>query len=170
MARKVLLAMLLAVASYLAVAATWAWMAFPSAARALPQASAMPLSPRQAELLLKVEDPGFYHHSGLNIWSGQGLAAITSSLARSVYLGDTQFDGATGVFQRFYRAVFDCCKKIDIGRDVMAYYGKPLDLLTEQEFIGLVAMIKAPNLYHPVRNPAQFVQRLVQVNSQLRNQ
>lgn len=30
-------------------------------------------------------------------------------------------------------------------------------------------MIKAPNLYHPVRHPAEFVQRLVQVNAQLQN-
>lgn len=198
--------LLLAVASYLAVAAAWALLAFPSAARGLPQASAMPLSPLQVEILLKVEDPAFYRHSGLSVFGGQGLATITSSLARTAYLGDVQFDGATGAFQRFYRGVFDCCKKIDIGRDVMAlvldrklskprqlaayatlvyfgsqegrqvrgfedaalsYYGKPLDLLTEQEFVGLVAMIKAPNLYHPVKNPALFVQRLVQVNAQL---
>lgn len=208
-ARKALLAFLLAVVSYLAIAAAWAWVAFPSAAQGLPQASAMPLSPRQVEILLKVEDPDFFYHSGLSAWSGQGLATITSSLARSVYLGDTQFDGATGAFQRFYRGAFDCCKKIDIGRDVMAlvldhkldksqqlaayaalvylgtqegkqvrgfenaamsYYGKPLDLLTEPEFVGLVAMIKAPNLYHPVKNPTQFVQRLVQVNAQLQNE
>ena len=197
---------LLALACYLAIAAIWAWLAFPSAAQGLPQASAMPLSPAQVEILLKVEDPDFDSHSGLSVFGGQGLATITSSLARTAYLGDTQFDGATGVFQRFYRGVFDCCKKIDIGRDVMAlvldrklskprqlsayatlvylgsqegkqvrgfedaaisYYGKTLDLLTEQEFVGLVAMIKAPNLYHPVKNPAQFVQRLMQVNSQL---
>ncbi|KQV58068.1 hypothetical protein ASE26_24255 [Duganella sp. Root198D2] len=203
-----MLAFLLAVASYLAIAAAWAWVAFPSAARGLPQAGLMPLSPRQVEILLKIEDPGFFNHRGLSAWSGQGLATITSSLARSVYLGDTRLDGATGAFQRFYRGVFDCCKKIDIGRDVMAlvldhkldkqrqlaayaalvylgtqegkqvhgfedaaisYYGKALDLLTEPEFVGLVAMIKAPNLYHPVNNPTRFVQRLVQVNAQLRN-
>ncbi|WP_426343397.1 transglycosylase domain-containing protein [Pseudoduganella sp. R-32] len=204
-----MLALLLALAGYLAVAAAWAWAAFPAAVQNLPQASAVPLSPRQVEILLQVEDPDFYHHSGLSVLAGQGLATITSSLARSVYLGEAQFDGATGAFQRFYRGVFDCCKKIDIGRDVMAlvldrklgkpqqlaaysalvymgtqegrqvrgfgaaalsYYGKPLDRLSEQEFVGLVAMIKAPNLYHPVRNPAQFVQRLMQVNVQLRNQ
>ncbi|KQZ44714.1 hypothetical protein ASD58_00130 [Duganella sp. Root1480D1] len=198
--------LLLAVASYLTVAAAWAWIAFPSAAQGLPQAAAMPLSPRQVEILLKVEDPDFFHHAGLSVLHGQGLATITSSLARSVYLGDTQLDGAAGAFQRFYRSVFDCCRKIDIGRDVMAlvldrkldkhrqlaaysamvylgtqegkqvhgfedaalsYYAKPLGLLTEEEFVGLVAMIKAPNLYHPVKNPALFVQRLVQVNVQI---
>lgn len=203
-----MLAFLLVLATYLAIAATWAWQAFPSAARALPPPSPVPLSSHQVEILLKVEDPDFYNHSGLSAWSGQGLATITSSLARSVYLGDTQFDGAMGALQRFYRGVFDCCKKVDIGRDVMAlvldrkmskpqqlaaystlvymgtqegrqlhgfesaalsYYNKPLDRLTEQEFVGLVAMVKAPNLYHPVKNPAQYAQRLAQVDAQLQH-
>lgn len=35
-----------------------------------------------------------------------------------------------------------------------SYLGKPLEQASESEFIGLVAMIKAPNLYHPLKNPS----------------
>lgn len=44
-----------------------------------------------------------------------------------------------------------------------SYLGKPLAQMSEQEFIGLVAMIKAPNLYHPGKNPAAHAQRSARI-------
>lgn len=78
------------------------------------------LKPEYVSALIRIEDPTFYEHSGLDISNGQGLTTITSGLAKMVFLGNYQLDGARGTLQSFYRGVFNCCKKIDLGRDVMA--------------------------------------------------
>ena len=45
------------------------------------------------------------------------------------------------------------------------YFTKPLAQLSEADFISLVAMIKAPNQYHPVNNPQAFALRRERVAS-----
>ena len=45
------------------------------------------LQPRHVQALIKVEDPTFLQHPGLNISKGQGLTTITSVLARDLFLG-----------------------------------------------------------------------------------
>jgi len=200
-------ALLLAfLAAYLAIAAAWAWNAFDAAVRSAPPAETVQLSERQTAILLRVEDPGFYEHSGLNVGPGQGVATISSALVRELFLGKGRLEGLPGMFQAVYRGVFDCCKRIDLGRDVMAlvlnarmskreqlaryaagvymgghegrqlsglaqaargYLGKPLENTTEEEFVRLVAMIKAPNHYHPARNPAALAQRAARIHALL---
>lgn len=184
--------------AYLSVVAVWASVSFDDAVARLPAFEAAPLSPRQAAVLAQIEDPAFFQHHGLSLAPGQGLATISSSLARTLYLSDGNLDGVEGAFQRLYRGVFNCCKKVDVGRDVMAlvvdarlgkerqlalyaasvymgtqqggqihglaqasrsYLGKPLAQASEQEFVGLVAMIKAPNQYHPVQHPQEHALR-----------
>lgn len=162
------------------------------------------LSTHQTEILLRIEDPTFFSHRGLSVGNGQGFATISSAVARDGFLYDVHFDGIKGRFQSFYRSVFECCKKVDVGRDVMAlvlnahlskerqlaayisrvymgtsegtqvrglqqaattYLGKPLDRLTDPEFAGLVAMIKAPNYFHPVKNRPAYALRVARVNA-----
>lgn len=198
-----LLALLLL--AYLAVAAVWAWSAFDDARRLVPM-EAVELSNRQAAVLLRVEDPDFYGHHGLSLGQGQGVATISSALARELFLGKDRLDGVPGLMQTFYRGVFDCCKRIDLGRDMMAlvldarmskreqlqrytdtvymgthegqqlkglaqaarsYLGKPLEATTDEEFIRLVAMIKAPNHYHPSRNAAALDERAARIQALL---
>ena len=198
-----LLALLLL--AYLAVAAVWAWSTFDDARRLVPM-EAIELSNRQAAVLLRVEDPDFYGHHGLSLGQGQGVATISSALARELFLGKDRLDGVPGMMQTFYRGVFDCCKRIDLGRDMMAlvldarmskreqlqrysatvymgthegqqlkglaqaarsYLGKPLDATTDEEFIRLVAMIKAPNHYHPSRNAAALDERAGRIQALL---
>lgn len=188
----------LAVVAYLLVAASWAWLNADALLARVPLESRAVLSARQTAILLRVEDPDFFTHSGLSIAPGQGLATISSALARDLFLYGERLNGAAGAMQSLYRGVFDCCKRIDLGRDVMAlavnaklskeqqlalyagsvymgrhdgaqvqglpdaalhYAGKPLAQLSDQEFIGLVAMIKAPNQYHPSRAPAEHARR-----------
>jgi membrane carboxypeptidase/penicillin-binding protein PbpC len=197
---------LLFVAAYLGIAALWASASFDDAMAASPPIGANPLSAPQTAILLKVEDPSFFDHHGVSLVDGQGRATISSALARELYLSGGRLGGGKGVMQRFYRAVFDCCKKIDLGRDVMAmvvdaklpkerqlamyvdgvylgthrgvqvqglaqaaqsYLGKPLSALTNHEFIALVAMIKAPNAYHPVRAPAAHAERAARIEAML---
>lgn len=169
-----------------------------------PGDPAAELRPDQVEALIRVEDPSFFDHHGLDISNGQGLTTITSSVARTLFLGNHQLDGLRGSMQSLYRAVFNCCKRIDIGRDIMAlvldshatkqeqlrhfvggaylgsfdgkaivgftdaaqaYFGKTLAELTNDEFLGIVAMLLAPNHYHPVKNPRIHAQRVERVKA-----
>lgn len=162
------------------------------------------LDPQHTAALIKIEDPSFYDHRGLDISNGQGLTTVTSSVATLVFLGDHQLGGAKGRLQSVYRGIFNCCRRIDLGRDVMAlvlnsklskqdqlnifltsaylgssdgravigfeqaavaYYGKALFELTEDEFLGIVAMLLAPNHYHPERYPENHTQRLNRVRA-----
>ena len=190
--------------AYLLVAAVWAWSTFDAAiARFIPLPD-LPLSARQVDILTQVEDPAFATHHGISLGDGQGLVSISGALARDVYLGGNDVDGVAGKLQRLYRRIHDCCKKIDLGRDVMAvvldarlskerqlalyasqvymgthdgrqlrglpqaalaYLGKPLAATTDREFIGLAAMIEAPNHYHPARNPAAWSIRVGRVTA-----
>lgn len=188
----------LAVTAYLLVAASWAWLNADALLARVPLESRAVLSERQTAILLRVEDPDFFTHHGLSVAPGQGLATISSALARDLFLVGERLNGVAGAMQSLYRGVFDCCKRIDLGRDVMAlvvnaklskerqlalfagsvymgrhdgeqvqglpdaalrYAGTPLAQLSDQEFIGLVAMIKAPNQYHPSRAPAEHARR-----------
>ncbi|MFC5460846.1 transglycosylase domain-containing protein [Massilia niabensis] len=190
--------------AYLSIVAVWAWGAFGDAVRLAPPAEVVSLTRWQTAILLRVEDPGFYEHPGLSIASGQGLATISGAVARDVFLYQGEFDGVRGRFQKFYRKVFDCCRRVDLGRDVMAlvldarmpkqeqlalytarvymgtdkgsqirglgqasrsYLGKPLTATTELEFIQLVAMIKAPNHYHPRKNPVVLAERTRRIHT-----
>jgi membrane carboxypeptidase/penicillin-binding protein len=192
----------LALAAYLLVAASWAWLNADALLARVPLESRALLSERQTAILLRVEDPDFFTHPGLSVAKGQGLATISSALARDLFLYDEPLGGVAGALQSLYRGVFDCCKRVDLGRDVMAlvldaklskaqqlalyagsvymgthdgaqvqglpdaalrYAGKPLAQLSDQEFIGLVAMIKAPNQYHPLKAPADHARRTARI-------
>lgn len=201
--RSVLLVALVFLIAYLGAVALWSWNTVDEAvSRGYGQGSRSPLSASHADILFKIEDPTFLTHSGLSLADGQGLTTISSSVARDVFLFGADLGGISGGFQRFYRRVFACCKKIDIGRDVMAlvlnasvskqqqlsiyvsnvymgthkgvqvrglepasnrYFGKPLNTLTDPEFAGLAAMIKAPNQFHPMTNRAAYELRVTRV-------
>lgn len=115
------LALFLFLFVYLFVVLLWANSVAEYLLMATPSSDqAIPLHPRHVEALIKIEDPTFYEHHGLDISNGQGLTTITSVVARDLFLRNHQADGIKGAMQSFYRAVFNCCRKIDLGRDVMA--------------------------------------------------
>lgn len=105
---------------YLVVAAIWAWSTFDTAVAHFAPWPDLPLSARQVAILTQVEDPAFFTHHGVSVGNGQGFATISGAVARDVYLDGADFTGVAGTLQALYRRVFDCCKKIDLGRDVMA--------------------------------------------------
>ncbi len=203
---KTVLVLLLLVAAYLGLVAVWASTSFRAVMEAAPEPPRMPLSASQTAILLRVEDPTFFQHPGVSLAEGQGVATISSAVARDLYLSERPLAGVSGLLQRFYRRVFDCCRKVDLGRDVLAlvlnsklpkrnqlalyvadvymgsndgkqitglpmaaetYLGKPLEDASEQEFIGLVAMIKAPNQYHPLLHPAEHANRVARIEALL---
>lgn len=194
------------------LALVWVW-ATSSIDQLLPDTAtanqAAKLDSSQIEILIKIEDPTFYQHIGLDLSNGQGLTTITSNLARNIFLYGKQLRGLQGAMQSLYRSIFDCCKRIDLGRDVMAlvldrhlskrkqlrlfingaylgtlgnqqiigfdkaaktYYGKSLAALSDDEFTGIVAMLLAPDHYHPVKNPQVFARRLTLVKAVARGE
>lgn len=196
---KMLLALPACLAGYLAIVACWAYVSFHDVLADVHMQPEARLTARQTKILTLVEDPTFFSHSGISVGNGQGLATISSAVARDVYLSGANLEGAAGALQTIYRGVFSCCKKIDLGRDVMAvvlnarlskdrqlaiyashvymgsyknrqirglpqaaenYLGRKLSETTDDEFIGLVAMIKAPNHFHPIRNPIAYQARI----------
>ena len=203
---KLVLAIFLLAAAYLGLVAVWASASFNAVMEAAPVPPMMPLSARQTAILLRVEDPTFFRHPGVSLAEGQGVATISSAVARDLYLSGRPLAGVSGALQRFYSRVFDCCGKVDLGRDVMAlvlnaklpkrnqlalyvadvymgsqdgkqviglpmasttYFGKPIDEVSEPEFIGLIAMIKAPSEYHPILHPEQHATRVARIQALL---
>lgn len=201
---KWLLALPAALVAYLAVVGGWAWASFDDAMAGVHIEAAAQLSPRQIAILTQVEDPAFFSHRGVSLAAGQGVATISSALARDVYLSGADFTGVKGMLQTLYRGIFTCCKKVDLGRDVMAvvlnarmpkerqlalyaarvymgtqnnmqvrglnqaalmYLGKPLSATGDEEFIALVAMIKAPNQFHPARQRRAWAERVASVRA-----
>jgi len=202
--RRWLLVLPVCVLGYLVIVSGWAWASFDDAMANADLDPEAQLSARQIAILTRVEDPAFFTHSGVSLAPGQGLATISSALARDLYLQGGDFSGARGNLQRLYRAVFACCKEVDVGRDTMAvvldarlpksrqlalyvsrvylgtdggvqirglpqaahrYFGKPLAATTDAEFIGLVAMIKAPNQFHPVKHRIDYDSRVARVRA-----
>lgn len=116
-----LLGLVLLLSSYLAIAALWANSVAAELLQRTPSVNHQTeIQPRHLAALIKIEDPRFYDHHGLDISKGQGLTTITSVVARDLFLRHQDLDGVKGAFQSFYRTVFNCCKRIDLGRDIMA--------------------------------------------------
>lgn len=208
--KRTFIGILFFVTLYLGIVWVWANSVAPSLLQEVsPDKTVAKLDVQFIAALIKVEDPSFYSHSGLDISKGQGLTTISSAAARTVFLGEHQLEGVSGSLQSFYRGFFSCCQKIDFGRDVMAlvldshvtkqdqisifmrsaylgshkgqgiigfenaaliYYEKELPDLTKDEFYGLVAMLLAPNYYHPVKNPRIHAQRVKRVKAVISGQ
>lgn len=143
-----------------------AWMAKP---QPLSLAS---LSPEQKEILLQVEDPGFYSHHGIDVTSpGQGMTTITQALVKLLYF-DPFRPGFAKIEQSLIaRFVLDRHLSKDQqlalfinhayfgaqhGRQLhgfadasQAYFGKPFGELNRDDYIGLVGMLIGPNEVRP---------------------
>lgn len=75
---------------------------------------------RQKEILFLVDDPTFQSHPGVDLSNGQGLTTITSSTVPNGYYKNHKLGGLAGALQGVYSSFFNCCKSIDIGRDLVA--------------------------------------------------
>ena len=145
------------------------------------------LSRRQIEILLKVEDPQFFQHRGVDFSTpGAGNTTITQSLVKLLYF-DKFSPGIAKLKQTLIAAYAlnplmpkDAQLRLFIntaylGPDVHgfeqaanAYFGKPFKQLGEDEFLAIVAMLIAPETFHvrnyPERN-GERVRRIKQLAS-----
>jgi membrane carboxypeptidase/penicillin-binding protein len=159
------------------------------AAHAHPVTTLEQLGRRRLAILLRVEDPGFFRHRGVDYSTpGQGATTLTQALVKRLY-----FDGGfrpgfakieQGLIARF---VFDPATSkrrqlelfLDLasfgtqhGRPVIGFaeaartfYGRRVAALDERQFISLVAMLIAPNALDPVRHKAENDARVARIEA-----
>lgn len=131
---------------------------------------------RQIDILLAVQDPGFYSHHGIDLSTpGAGITTLTQAVVKKLYfkrfkpgiakIKQTLFayfaldpiiskeDQLTLFVNLMYFGKID--KEIAIGfADASRlFYGKPFNNLTEDEYISLVAVIISPNTFNPYYHP-----------------
>lgn len=134
------------------------------------------LTDRQKDILLKVQDPGFYEHNGIDLSTpGAGLTTVTQAIVKKLYF--KQFRAGIAKIKQSLIARFvvnDMINKNDQityfinvvffgrkdGKPVIglqsasqAYFAKPVDQISEEQFISLIAMIVAPNTFHILDHP-----------------
>lgn len=142
-ALRALLAVMALLLVYLAVVIWWASASVDTLLAQRPAGSAPQLTQNQLAILLQIEDPTFFTHRGLSLADGQGVATISSAVARDLFLYGPPLAGIRGRLQGFYRGVFACCRKVDFGRDVMALVldastskARQLDLYVDGVYMG----------------------------------
>lgn len=134
------------------------------------------LSGRQKEILVKVQDPGFYGHDGIDLKTpGAGLTTITQAIVKKLYfkkfrpgiakieqtlIACLAVDGliskdeqVTLFINTMYFGKVDGKPVIGLKSAANAYYRKPLKTLTEEEYISLIAMIVMPSTFHLLDHP-----------------
>ncbi len=143
------------------------------------------LSSEQKDILLAIEDPGFYQHKGVDFTSpGQGMTTITQALVKLLYFDPFEPGFAKIEQSLIARFVLDrhLTKNQQLtlfvnnaylgeagGRQVygfadgaQTYFNKAFAELNRQEFIGLVAMLIGPNAIRPDK-PGPYNKRLRRV-------
>jgi membrane peptidoglycan carboxypeptidase len=141
------------------------------------------LSPRRRAMLLRVEDPSFFQHRGIDFSTpGAGMTTITQSLVKRFYFDDFQPGFAKIEQSLIARFVLDPAmpKEAQLtaflnhtpfatarGRRVTgfaeaarAFYGRELAALSDREFLSLVAMLMAPSRLDPLRHAAANAERV----------
>lgn len=136
-------------------------------------ASIAKLTPAQLQILLAIEDPKFYSHHGVDLATpGAGMTTITQGLVKLLYYPEGFKQGIAKIRQTLIAqyALDDLVDKetqLELFLN-LAYFGheqnhevkgfapaaqiyfhKDLSDLHESKFIGLVAMLIAPNKFKP---------------------
>ncbi len=140
------------------------------------------LTPERKDILLRVEDPAFYEHKGVDFFSpGQGMTTITQALVKFLYF-DTFTPGFAKIEQSLI-AHFVLDRRLNKdsqltlflnqayfgdqnGREIRgfaeaaeSYFAKPFAALDQDEYIGLVAMLIGPNDVNPA-NKQRYGERV----------
>lgn len=141
------------------------------------------LSARQVDILLSVEDPKFYEHKGIDLRTpGAGMTTITQGLVKIHYFKPfkpgirkikqtliarfaldplvSKDDQLKLFINEVYLGTVDGKQLYGFEPAALVYYKKPCAELSEDEFIGLVAMIIAPNTYNPIKHPEVHAERV----------
>lgn len=144
------------------------------------------LTEKQLQILLKVEDPAFYEHHGVDFWTaGAGITTLTQSLVKEIYYED--FQPGLAKIEQTLLAIFVADPLISkndqlslflniyhfaskegqqiygFEQAARAYFNKPLKELTEDQYIALVAMIMAPGTFNVSQHPDRNAERVARI-------
>ncbi len=137
------------------------------------------LSSRQLEILLKVEDPRFFDHGGVDLSTpGAGITTITQGLVKLLYF-DNFKPGAAKIRQTliaffaldplmpkkdqlrlFINTAYFSHEARGFEQAANVYFHKSFAQLTEDEYIALVAMIIAPATFNVRDFPDRNMERV----------
>ena len=137
------------------------------------------LTPRQRDILLKVEDPGFHEHHGVDLSTpGAGLTTISQAVVKKLYFEEFK-PGLAKIRQTLIaRFALDSLVPKDdqltlfinlahfregvtgLAAAAEFYHGKKVADLGEDEFISLVAMFIAPRTFDIKDRPASNAERV----------
>ncbi|HSI77748.1 MAG TPA: transglycosylase domain-containing protein [Lunatimonas sp.] len=129
------------------------------------------LSENQLDMLLKVQDPNFYHHKGVDMTTpGTGVTTLSQGLVKMFYFDEFNpgikkikqtliarfaFDPLTPkdtILQLFinhaYMGQRDGKPLHGFGPAAEYYFGKSFNSLSEDEYLALIAMIRAPSRFN----------------------
>ena len=140
------------------------------------------LTERQLNILLKVQDPGFYEHDGVDFSSpGAGITTITQGLAKHLYFDEFKAGIAKIKQTLIARFVLDplMTKEMQLTRFIntvhlgpgaegfaqasQGYFKKDFHELTEDQYLSLVAMIIAPDTFSIERYPQRNRERVARI-------
>ena len=134
------------------------------------------MSSWQIETLLKIQDPGFYEHDGVDGRTlGSGQTTITQSLVKrfffkkfkpgfakieqtliAKYAVDPAIDKASQITAFINITPMGKCGGASITGftpAALCYYQQPITDLSRDDYIGLVAILIGPTTYNPVARP-----------------
>lgn len=150
---------------------------------------------RRLTMLLRVEDPGFFHHRGFDFSTpGQGATTMTQSLIKRLYFDGGFKPGFAKIEQSLIaRFVFDPTvskrDQLEIFLNKASFgsvHGRPVigfadaartfypstfhqtdGALSDRQYLALVAMLMAPNALDPVRHPHENAERVDRIMAML---
>lgn len=144
------------------------------------------LSQRQLDILLKIEDPDFYNHHGVDFKTpGAGWTTITQGLAKKFYFDN--FEQGVMKIKQTLCARFAMDPLVDketqitlylnmmyFGNGVYGlhdaadyYFGSTVPELSEDEYIALIACLISPNDLNVKDRPRENAQRVQRIRKVL---
>ncbi len=152
-------------------------------------ASMQDLNENRLDLLLKIQDPNFFAHSGTDFLSGR-VTTLTQSLVKFLYF-DKFKPGLAKIRQSLiaryaldplvskedqlylflnltYFGEFNGEPVRGFGNAARTYFQKSLKELSDQEYFGLLAMLSGPNEYNVRVYPQKNADRVAQLRAELK--
>ncbi len=134
------------------------------------------LSKTQKDILIKVQDPGFYNHNGIDLSTpGAGLTTITQAIVKKLYYENfkpgigkikqsliarfvvndiiSKEDQITLFINAMYWGSVEGKSIIGLESAAKAYYNQSVKRLTEDQYISLIAMLVMPGTFHIFNHP-----------------
>lgn len=148
------------------------------------------LDKHRIDWLIQIQDPGFYSHNGLDLSTpGAGLTTITQSIVKKLYF--EEFKPGIKKYKQSLIARFvvnshlEKHQQLEIflnsaymgsidGKEIVGfyyaakhYYNTDLALLTDDQFLSLIAMLIGPDQFNILQNPMNNQKRVEKIKKVL---